>query len=238
MVVLGIMDVRGIIPERVGDVSQNQLFLRAKEVKNTDEARLKIGAYVLLSHLAREYMGADVLPEIYYTPMGKPYFKENSDWQFNISHDRDLCAVILSNDYSALGVDLQSMPDRKIRLERIRERFFAPLNYLSGKERDEGQKANTLPLLLKFFTAIEQGGTYATAALEEPTGFDIIFYEDTAELDFLTKWTLLEATVKATGEGISTYRDTEKLDTHTSVYAFRRDGHTFSLSAAAVKQER
>ena len=234
MLALGIIDVRNINPETVGDVSENSLLLRAKEAKKRDEARLKFGAYFLLSHLAEKYMGCENLPEICYTPMGKPYFKDRPDFQFNISHDRNLCAVILTDTYAAVGVDMQSMPDREIRLEKIKERFFSPLDYLSGKERKKAEEAYTLPVKVEFFNVKETECGYSAEKLSRPEGFLLMPDADTAELDFLTRWTLLEANVKATGEGISTYRDTKNLDTHTYITAFKHEKHTFSLSVAAI----
>lgn len=237
MIVLAIIDVCEINPERVGDVSKNQLFLRAKEAANPDEARLKLGAYILLSHLAREYMGADVLPEICYTPMGKPYFATDFKWQFNIAHDRDLCAVVLSDSCDAVGVDLQSMPERKIRLERIRQRFFAPLDYLSGKSGEEGGKIHTLSIIPEFFSAKQTTDGYAAKKLSDTADFEKVSERGTADLDFLTKWTLLEATVKATGEGISTYRNSEKVDTDSYISAFKYNGRTFSVSCAVISNK-
>ncbi|MBO7304551.1 MAG: hypothetical protein J6V09_04955 [Clostridia bacterium] len=237
MIVLGIIDVRQIEPERVGDVSQNQLFLRAKAAQNTDEVRQKLGAYYLLSYLVREHMGADLLPEIYYTSFGKPYFKDSSELRFNISHDRCFAAVILSDGECEVGVDIQSMPDRKIRLERIRERFFAPLDYLSGKNDKNTKKINTHPVLPEFFSVKQTADGYAAEKMRDMTDIEIISGDDTAELEFLTKWTLLEATVKAMGEGMSAYRDSEKLDTDSYITAFKHNGNTFLLSAVAIKSE-
>lgn len=59
----------------------------------------------LLTRLYRDATGAH-LPEIVYTPLGKPYFKD-SPWHFSISHTKNHAFCILANH--PVGIDAEEV---------------------------------------------------------------------------------------------------------------------------------
>ncbi len=185
------------------------------KINGTNNEKLKkhrIGAYIALDFLYREMFEKERgLPNIEYTKKGKPYFTNCENVSFSISHDENYTAVAICDTGRDIGIDIQAMPKKKGRLERIAQRF------LSVFKRDDfvynakqSMKENSPQIKQKdisyFFITLDRD------AKAQPVN-DIAFLpkEENASYDYLTKWTLLEATLKMDGSGFEKYKNAEDI---------------------------
>ena len=139
MLYVGVLNTEGLIADE-GFLQKlpKEVRERVRSTKNEGEKRLRAGAYALLLELykecAREHGLSAKMPEICYTGEGKPCFFANDSLhnvpKFSISHDALLSVVALSFGDEQVGVDVQSLPNGRVRLERVAERFLMPLRRL------------------------------------------------------------------------------------------------------------
>ena len=73
--------------------------------------------------------------EVSKTENGKPYFENEPDLFFSISHSAQYCVVVLSN--IPVGIDIEKKKDAK---ERIAQRFFTPEEKERFTNCDEDKK--------------------------------------------------------------------------------------------------
>jgi phosphopantetheinyl transferase len=208
---------------------------RIEKRRNEKERRLSVGAYSLLRTLYGRALGESVeIPEILYTGEGKPYFcgqNENSGLQgqikFNLSHDGELAVACLSDSADEVGIDVQSEPRRRISLEKIAERFFSP--FRNPKERAEREKIDKGEVSLSFY-----GISDGKITEREGDGVDI---RDTAP-QFLERWTLLEASLKAAACGFSApeERDAILRRVRTLTFSVTLSDREYAVSLAVMKK--
>ena len=89
-------------------------------VRLRDKLRRKepLCAYALLRIALRERYGWQELPQMAYSPQGKPYFPQYSEVQFNLSHTDGAVLVAISNQ--AVGVDIEKIrPIRQQTMEQV-----------------------------------------------------------------------------------------------------------------------
>ena len=97
--------------------------------QNPDARRASLTAWCLLASEMRRQGWKDALPEVRFTPQGKPEFVD-SPVRFSLSHSRGIAAALISD--SLCGVDVEYIrPDVS---ERMRERCLS--------EAERAQNAN------------------------------------------------------------------------------------------------
>lgn len=182
--------------------------------------RERIFSYFLLSY-AYEKEFSCVLPSIERDENGRPYIPD-LPVDFNISHDGEISAVVLSDD-GRVGIDIQlckaDVSERLIRkTEKIYEEKVAAI-----KEKSEA--INTRPKML----------TYSNGAL---TYCDIDIFSQSAETEFFAKWSQLEAISKADGRGLALFSeidfDKACFDLKTDIIR-DKNGKSYALSVAIKK---
>lgn len=82
----------------------------------SDQLRERADARHLLGIALQEQYRIDSLPEISLLPLGKPFFAEKADIQFNLSHSGSL--VLCGLDCRPVGVDIQVVKDWRPSLPR------------------------------------------------------------------------------------------------------------------------
>ena len=209
---------------------------RIEKRKSEKEKKLSLGAYSLLEKMYKKSFGDSVeMPEIVYTGEGKPCFEEEKDnkslqneVKFSISHDEEVAVVALSLCDGEVGVDVQSEPKRRINLEKIAERFFSP--FRNTKEVVEREKIEKGDISISFYKI--ENGQICDA---EETGFSI---SDTPS-EFLMRWTLLEASLKASSYGFSKVEDRDAIVNRmrTRSFALALFDREYAVSVAIMKQK-
>ena len=202
--------------------------------RNEKERRLSAGAYSLLSKLYKKALGADdEMPQILYTGEGKPYFEEEKDnkslqneVKFSISHDEEAAVVCLGVGDGAVGIDVQSEPRRRISLDKIAERFFSP--FKNPKAEVTREKIEKDEITLSFYEI--RDGEIADAEEE------VFAFSDNPS-EFLAKWTLLEASLKASSRGFSAIEERDAIlkRVRTRTFSLVLSGREYAVSAAAMK---
>ena len=166
------------------------------------------------------------MPSIEFTDEGKPYFTKNSNIPcpvFSISHDRDFAAVAISDENINLGVDIQSMPENKGRLERIAQRFLEVFRrsdsvYKKLMMESEMKRSRTREHISHLFLYLDE--SFDILESDEGKIGEIIFGKEEKEYEYLTKWTALEASLKMSGGGFADYNDAENIINDASIYNF------------------
>lgn len=87
------------------DILPVQRQFKVKKYKCFNDRKLSIIAYVLLIYAIKNTLGYFPDLTMVYGERGKPYFKNISNWHFNISHCKDCVAVVLAKD--EVGIDVQ-----------------------------------------------------------------------------------------------------------------------------------
>ncbi len=152
--------------------------ISAKKDKN--EKKLCTGAYLLLEKMySKHYLNentkefsdntekATVLPEIVFSESGKPRFVKTEEHveecetrqeqnkypmpSFNISHSGSISAVVITDIYDSIGIDVQCEPRLRGTLERVAKRFFAPFR----KGVTEGESVRNKGLVIEDEIEIE-----------------------------------------------------------------------------------
>ena len=158
-----------------------------KNTKNPALRREREFSYMLLFYAYGNFVSdSGALPNIERDGNRKPYFSDGKI-DFNISQDKDIAAVVIS-DEGSVGIDVQAHKEVS---DRLREK--ASLIYESNN-----------------ISSVTDGGTLREEieAVEytSESGFlkSCIHIEKAIDkTDFFTKWTCLEALVKADGRGLS-----------------------------------
>lgn len=213
MLYIGVLNTENLNPEceKTIETIPEEVREKVENTKNENEKRLRAGAYILLCEMYKEYAKNteknQKMPKILYTGDGKPYFEDvNKNLQkppfFSLSHDASLSCAVISDGELPVGVDVQSLPRGRVRIEKIAERFLAPLRRLDV-QFSRGEMMGEVvyedePEVKFFFYEIKDGCLCLTP--EEKFSKTEISRND-AEADFLAKWTLLEAILKASGGG-------------------------------------
>ncbi len=76
--------------------------------KAIDDQKLSLGAFLLLKKVL-ELQNLSIDLTFIYNSFGKPYFKNNNEYFFNISHSRTKVACVISDQ--EVGIDIQSIKE-------------------------------------------------------------------------------------------------------------------------------
>ncbi len=198
MIVASILDLSGInslIARRMFNDLPKEIRKHVGLIKSTERKKHSLGGYVLLKYLYKTFFKGD-MPRVGWTKDGKPYF-EDSEVSFSISHDGDFCAVLMSDDYENVGIDIQSVPSSLRVFDRLARRILAKSVTQKVKEIiDDAPNAGVL------YHRLSEKGIESVKQNEcEISG---------RERDFLFAWTTTEATLKSVGEGLAKFKHTEE----------------------------
>ena len=193
MIYVGITDARraAFSSKELAERLPVGVLRKIEGTKNEREKKLRLAAYLTLGELYSR-LTSKVLPEISFADGEKPCFVKESDrtYSFNISHDRDFAVAAISD--GEVGVDIQSMPERRLNIKRAVERLFSSR---IGEER-RVTDAN-LDADITFFkvcgTEIKKSATPQTEMQSA----------NEATADPLARWTALEAVLKLDGVGFA-----------------------------------
>lgn len=195
-----------------------------KSTASETERQERYAAYRTLDILFPE-----LVKTIVYTN-GKPSF-EKCHPVFNFSHSNGVVALAYSYDFSEIGVDLQAEPKRRGVLERVAERFLLS----KGKEKETS--GEELVSEVKFYTL---SGEKLAECDEDSKPHLVSVTKSQAKRDLLIKWTLLEAVLKMSGDGVSAYGKAEDIENEymasTESYVFEKDGK-YALSVAFSRRK-
>jgi phosphopantetheinyl transferase (holo-ACP synthase) len=137
------------------------------------------------------------MPKIKWSENGKPYF-ESGDINFSISHDGDFCAVMMTDDFADVGIDIQAIPSSTRVLDRLIRRILS--KSITPYVREIIEKA---PKATVLYHRLTENGIESTRQIE----CDISGRSG----DFLSAWTITEATLKSVGHGLSRFKETEEI---------------------------
>lgn len=193
MIRIGVFDTAGcdIATFETNESLPESVAKRIENVKNPEEKSLKKAAYALLVKMYKEWSGEEELPQIFYTPLGKPEFFVNQDCHFNISHSKSAVAVAISN--KNVGVDIQS-------LDMISESTAARVGarYADSLARAcNAREPESTPEVLIY--ELRDGVISPTFCSAEIINVE----EGNALCDFSSGWTRLEAALKLNGGGFA-----------------------------------
>ena len=227
MVRIYVSDVRGINLSRAEEGLPPEVREHISG-RDGDHRSERVCAYLLLSAGYRESFG-EPLPRIFWDEKGKPYLSAGGNTlppAISISHSGGIvsCAMDLSGDISALGVDIEEHRELACR-ERIERRLLS-------HTFDARKKEVPIEILRARVEHGASGGVLSFDRLTvEPIGHDCP--EDGR---FFDKWTALEALLKADGGGFAAISRTGELAERALLSTVRLSlgGKELSLSAAAL----
>ena len=214
MIKIYLLDFTGAeVPEQ--HLSQLPGFVA--NTKNPYLRRERIFSYMLLSHALSECGFSDTvsekfkIPEIKRDENGRPYFEngrayfQNSDVDFNLSHDKDMAALVIS-DEGRVGIDIQYSAGK------VTDRLIAKVSEIFEGEGFCAlmEKEDTLSAQIKFMRYTENVGL----TLADDGG-----YISDGTSGFFSRWTALEAISKADGRGVSHFW---KDDLKEDIYSLKR----------------
>lgn len=161
-----------------------------KNTKNPALRREREFSYMLLFYAYGDFVCDNdahvAFPSIERDENGKPYFSDRKI-DFNISHDKDIAAVVIS-DEGSVGIDVQAHEEVSDRLREKASLIYESKNLSSvtdgGDLREEIEAVE--------YTS-ESGFLKSCIHIEKAID----------KTDFFTKWTTLEALAKADGRGLS-----------------------------------
>lgn len=157
-------------------------------------------ARLLLSKLFSDFSGGKSMPKIEKGIYGKPFF-ENSDIFFNISHERNLVALIMS-DEGEVGIDLQSLPENVVSREKISERLTKIIRENDYYFTRVGVSSEIKAEQQSFF-ADSADSIFPLPCAAESCPTDEPKILSRADADFLREWSELEALMKLSGGGFA-----------------------------------
>ncbi len=182
--------------------------------KNEKLKKQRIGAYISLDFLYKSIFGTQKeMPNLDYNEKGKPYFTNCKDVFFSISHDEDYSAVAICDTCRDIGIDIQAMPKNKSRLERVADRFLSvfkrnDFTYNAKKKMKENPSSIKENDISYIFAEL---GEHGKIEIVEDTVHEFLEKNKADEYEYLTKWTLLEASLKMEGSGFREYENAEKI---------------------------
>ncbi len=175
-------------------ISRSALPLYLGKEKNEILKNERIITYSLLSYAFYENFSRP-LPPIERDENGRPFFpSENID--FNISHDKNLAALIIS-DEGKVGIDVQNtssnVSERLIKKTEELSKKVLPLLH-AWKEVEKEVPIKTLKTVIENETLCFKECNMHVAVRKEIDGKDS---------DLFSRWSFIEAVSKADGCGIS-----------------------------------
>ncbi len=188
--------------------------------KNERLRRERATAYVILYKAAERFFTE--APSIIFTEGGKPRFADGNI-HFSISHTDGAVAVTLS-DKAAVGVDIECERER-IYAEKIEERFLGEVKLPPA----------LLSVKYLFAEATESGEFVFSDLMENNISAEQIAESD--NLPFTAKWTLAEAAVKLTGDGMTAAKKAGEilLKSNADIIKIKIKSKTFYLTTAEEK---
>ena len=229
MIYVGVLALSGI--EEIDDILEKlpeNITERIKRVKFPGERALKTGAYLLLYTMYERFFGKGKMPEIIYTPQGKPFFDGRSDvnkcCHFNISHDKNTAAVAVSFD-EEVGLDVQSTNQDQNLMERIERRF--------GDAASQIDVDGEIPVSFLFYEVRDGEVSQMQTADAEVSAVS----EKEAESNPVIRWTALESVLKLDGGGFASINKVEDIAERSRVksYILKANGCEYALSVATKK---
>lgn len=234
MVRIGVLDVSacGLDSLKLGRGFSASVEERIEKTKSPTERLLKIAAYKLLLKMYCDMFSKEKMPEIIYTPEGKPLFDKsmvaNKCCHFNISHSEALAVVAISDGYS-LGVDVQSVNNKGGLAERIGARFSQALGALTAeKTADVGAEVTLYEINDGNITESRDGNKFVAVSQKKDTVHE-----------FFARWTALEAVLKLDGRGFAAIGSVGDIADKSLVYTrfLNLNSGEYALSVAFYKSE-
>lgn len=143
--------------------------IRAQQFRFEKDRQSFIISHGVLRQILSKYL--NIMPEqlnYSYLEFGKPYLKNYSHLQFNLSHSHNIALIAVILD-SAVGIDIEYM-QRKVDADAIAERFFSKREYaiLQSLNGDEKIQAffNAWTRKEAFLKAHGQGLSYSLENIE------------------------------------------------------------------------
>jgi len=219
MIRVGILDLSGcedldfLAAQRLPERIKNKI----EKTQNPTEKILRTGAYLLLYRMCGALFSSSEMPEIIYTPHGKPRFCDNNYCHFNISHDKDAVAVAISS--REVGIDIERCEVSAESAERISKRYAEALSAI------DGESENVPEVSFSFFAV--RGGEISEAETNPHIKEDSV-------CDFSSRWTRLEAALKLDGGGFASIGFIKEVAEKTSIKTviIELGGQDFALSIA------
>lgn len=228
MVRVGILDLSGNLFDGfdIDRIPPGEIRERIEKTKNKEQKACRIAAYLLLEKMIKNVSPCDKMPQIIYTPQGKPRFDEgcgvNISCRFNISHDGGAVAVAVSD--TEVGVDVQSHLANSESQNRIATRFADALDTLDARSDRE-------PSVSFCFFEIKNGEIFER--LCDGGAPANLTKEDVAK-DFVARWTVLEAALKLDGGGFASIGNVRAIVERAKfkTVAFNLSGNKYALTVA------
>lgn len=178
------------------------------------------------------------MPSIKRTPEGKPYFAENPHGaSFSISHAGEFAAVLLS-DEGECGVDVEPELDYA-RAARIDKRFLSPLDLSMPKTNSQPEviaQRLTTPVGFSGCCELTVGKIQDVISLSAypREQRELRELDNTPSLPPVSRWTLLEAVLKADGRGFSAYKSAHEIIPHSAArhYLYTEGERKYYISVA------
>lgn len=207
----------------------------------TQRTRASFAAHRTLEIMYRSIFN-ERLPETERTPEGKPYLRENPHGvYFNVSHTDSYAAVLLT-DEGECGVDIEAeLPPA--RAERIDRRYLSGLDMSVDTLATQPQIiAARLPSPLDVTDLCE---LCAVKSQKKPDGMrcqsgeiSLTELEISNELSAVSRWTLLEAVLKADGRGFAAYKEADDIKAAcVARHYLYKDGENKLYISVAIKKK-
>ena len=223
MIRIGILDVseRCARDFETGENISAAVKERIEKTKHPKQKLQRRAAYALLEWMYKDMDSTEQMPEIIYTPQGKPSFFENNSFHFTISHSDGVVAVAISD--GEVGIDVQSSSIDDGAKQRVGARFGDVLRATCERGVKE-------PLATISFFEIKNGAI----GLKTESQAVIKLTKKEADTDFSASWTLLEAALKLDGGGFSSIGSISKIINSAEFLTvkFNAHGKQFALTVA------
>ena len=175
-------------------INRSALPFSVGKTKNENLRRQRIASYMLLSYAYGE-MFSDSMPPIERDENGRPFFV-GKDIDFNLSHDKDISALVISDEWR-VGIDVQCLSANVTpRLIDKADNLYAKISpfVLNLDGAFDSLQVKTLALF-------DENGELRFEEVDSFIVDEVASFDKT--LKFFSRWSLIEAVSKAYGEGIS-----------------------------------